>query len=99
MSLTLSPAQHLSVCVMPSNVCSVLRRLASLVLLLQPGGGRQSLPLPVELWMSLMRVAAGSVAHCNLLELYSEQLLGLGFDGAYHLSDGSNCRHSNVLKA
>lgn len=42
------------------------------------------------------RVPAGSVAHCNVLELYPEQLLGLGFGGACHLSDGSNC---NILKA
>lgn len=55
-----------------------------------------------SLWSSALakESSIGSVAHCNMLELYSEQLLGVGFDGACHLSDGSNCRHSsNVLKA
>lgn len=45
------------------------------------GAGRAS----PSLWSSALanRATAGSVAHCNVLELYSEQLLGLGFDGAF----------------
>lgn len=81
MSLTLSPAQHLSVCVLPSDVCSVLSALTSLVLLLQPGGaGRAS--LPAEL-CSGSQSTSGPVALCHLLELNSEQLLGEGFGGAF----------------